>query len=266
LEIIPSIDLRHGQVVRLRQGDYAQQLNYDVDPIQTAKAFQEAGARWLHVVDLDGAKEGRPVQTGRIAQIIGSTELLVEVGGGIRSEEHIQAMLKAGAQRVVLGTAALENWAWFSQIAHDPQLVKRLILAIDAKDGIVATRGWTSISGRSALDVAREVSDWPLAALLYTDVAKDGMMTGPNFEQAESIARCGAVPVIASGGVGNLDHIRRLADMAVWGAIIGRSLYERKFDLREAILVAAQTEKSQGNCMWMGRGRLQPPPRRPDGG
>jgi phosphoribosylformimino-5-aminoimidazole carboxamide ribotide isomerase len=244
LEIIPSIDLRHGQVVRLRQGDYAQQLNYDVDPIETAKAFQEAGARWLHIVDLDGAKEGRPVQTEQIARIIGTTQLMVEVGGGSRSEEHINVLLKAGAQRVVLGTAALENWAWFSQLAHDPQFGKRLILALDAKNGIVATRGWTSVSGRAAVEVAREVSDWPLAALLYTDVAKDGMMAGPNFEQANSIAECGKLPVIASGGMGSLDHIRRLAGMSVWGAIIGRSLYEGRLDLRQAIQAAAQSVKN----------------------
>jgi phosphoribosylformimino-5-aminoimidazole carboxamide ribotide isomerase len=240
LVIIPSIDLRHGKVVRLKQGDYSQQLNYDVDPIETARSFYEAGATWMHIVDLDGAKEGRPVQTELIARIIQSTGMSVEVGGGVRTAEDIQRLLDAGTQRVVIGTKAMEDWAWFQQLVYQPHFHHRIILAVDAKEGVIATKGWTESSGRPAVDVAKDVSDWPIAALLYTDVAKDGMMTGPNFEQTERLARAGRVPVIASGGVGNIEHIRRLTTLPVWGVIVGRSLYEGSVSLAEAVSVAKE--------------------------
>jgi phosphoribosylformimino-5-aminoimidazole carboxamide ribotide isomerase len=239
LEIVPSIDLRNGRVVRLKQGDYARQVNYDVDPGQTARSFAEAGAKWMHVVDLDGAKEGRPVQTDLIAQVIAGTGLNVEVGGGVRSTDDIRRLLDAGAARVVVGTKALEDWDWFRFLAHDPAFERKLVLAIDAKEGQIATRGWTQTSARTAVDVAREVSDWPLAALLYTDVSKDGMLQGPNLPYTQSLAEAGRVPVIASGGVGNIEHVRQLRGLSVWGAIVGRSLYEGTLDLAEAIRVAS---------------------------
>lgn len=238
LIVIPSIDLRAGRVVRLKQGDYGRQVTYDVDPFDVAKSFADAGAAWMHVVDLDGAKEGRPVQTDLISRIISSTSLKVEVGGGIRATEDIRRLLDAGAARVVVGTKALEDWNWFQATAHDPSLAKKLILSVDAKDGVIATRGWTESSGRKAVDVAKQVSDWPLAALLYTDVSKDGMLQGPNLEQTQLLAQTGNVPVIASGGVGSIEHIRRLTGIGVWGAIVGRSLYEGAVDLREALAVA----------------------------
>jgi len=235
LEIIPSVDLRDGRVVRLKQGDYGRQINYDVDPIDTAKVYADVGARWFHIVDLDGAKEGRPMQTGLIEEMIAASGLQVQVGGGIRATADIQRLLESGASRVVVGTKAMEDWAWFEATAKDDSFRNKLVLALDAKDGIVATRGWTADSGKRAVDVAGEVSDWPLAAILYTDVAKDGMMTGPNVEQTAKLAKAGKVPVIASGGVGNIDHIRQLRGRGVWGVIVGRSLYEGTLDLREAI-------------------------------
>jgi phosphoribosylformimino-5-aminoimidazole carboxamide ribotide isomerase len=239
LEIVPSTDLRQGQVVRLQQGDYDRQINYGADPIATARAFKAAGARWMHIVDLDGAKEGRVMQAELIGQIIAASGLNVQVGGGIRSADDIRRLLDSGAARVVVGTRAMEDWNWFQTLAHDSEFQNKLVLAIDARDGVVATRGWTASSGRRAIDVAQDVSDWPLAALLYTDVAKDGMMTGPNFEQTRDLAEAGNVPVIASGGVGNLEHIRRLTTIPVWGVIVGRSLYEGTLDLHEALAVAA---------------------------
>jgi phosphoribosylformimino-5-aminoimidazole carboxamide ribotide isomerase len=204
LVILPSVDLRAGRVVRLKQGDYAQQLNYDVDPIQTARSFADAGAQWMHLVDLDGAKDGRPAQTDLISRMIAATGLNVQVGGGIRETQHIQTLL-----------------------------------ALDAKDGVVATRGWTQSSGKLAVDLARQVTDWPLAAILYTDVAKDGMMSGPNIEQTRKLAVAGKVPVIASGGVGSIDHIRKLTQIPAWGVIVGRSLYEGAVDLRQALAAGA---------------------------
>jgi phosphoribosylformimino-5-aminoimidazole carboxamide ribotide isomerase len=238
LVIIPSIDLRAGRVVRLKQGDYARQLNYDVDPLDAARSFAAAGAKWMHVVDLDGAKDGRPAQTDLISRMIAAGGLNVQVGGGIRTTEDIRRLLHAGASRVVVGTKALEDWPWFEQLVHQPEFHHKIVLALDAKDGVVATRGWTESSGKFAVDVARQVSAWPLAAILYTDVAKDGMMTGPNFEQTRKLAEAGNVPIIASGGVGSLDHIRTLTQLPVWGVIVGRSLYEGTVNLKEALALA----------------------------
>ncbi len=244
LQVIPSVDLRQGKVVRLKQGDYGRQINYDVDPVEVALAYQDAGAQWFHIVDLDGAKEGRPVQTPLIEKIIAATKLRVEVGGGVRSTEDITRLLEAGAARVVVGTKALEDWAWFEWIAKDEVFAHKLVLALDAKDGVVATRGWTADSGKRAVDLAKEVSDWPLAAILYTDVAKDGMMTGPNFEATAALAAAGKVPVIASGGVGDISHIVRLTSLPVWGVIVGRSLYEGTLDLKAALQAAQQSPPS----------------------
>jgi phosphoribosylformimino-5-aminoimidazole carboxamide ribotide isomerase len=238
IEIIPSIDLRAGRVVRLKQGDYARQVSYDVDPVATAGSFAEAGATWMHVVDLDGAKEGRPAQTDLIARVIRASGLKVQVGGGVRSTEDVRRLLDAGASRVVVGTKAMEDWPWFEETALLPEMDRRLVLALDAKEGRVATRGWTETTQRLATDVARQVSGWPLAALLYTDVAKDGMLQGPNLHHTRLLAEAGDVPVIASGGVGSIEHVRELTRIPVWGAIVGRSLYEGTVDLREAIRIA----------------------------
>jgi phosphoribosylformimino-5-aminoimidazole carboxamide ribotide isomerase len=235
LTVVPSIDLRGGRVVRLKRGDYAQQLNYDVDPIETARSFAAEGAKWMHVVDLDGAKEGRPVQTDLIARLAKTPGLSAQAGGGIRQTEDVDRLLSAGVQRVVVGTRAMEDWKWFESLAHEPAYAQKIILAVDAKDGMIAVRGWTRTSSRSAVDVARQVSDWPLAAILYTDVARDGMLQGPNIEQTRAIAEAGNVPVIASGGVGSIEHIRQLRQLPIWGVIVGRSLYEGKVNLAEAI-------------------------------
>jgi phosphoribosylformimino-5-aminoimidazole carboxamide ribotide isomerase len=237
LVILPSIDLRHGKVVRLKQGDYSQQLNYDVDPMQVAASYANAGAKWMHVIDLDGAKEGKPVQLELLGKLAASTGLQVQIGGGIRSEDDIQRLFQAGAARAVIGTRAMQDWDWFRTLVHNPHYAGKITLALDAKDGIVATHGWTETSTRTTVDVAREVRGWPLAAILYTDVAKDGMLAGPNFEQTKLLAEATDVPVIASGGVGSIEHIISLTKLPVWGAIIGRSLYEGKVDLAEAIRV-----------------------------
>jgi len=233
--IVPSIDLRGGKVVRLKRGDYDQQINYSVDPLDVARSYRQAGAEWMHIVDLDGAKEGRPVQTDLISGIIRATDLKVQCGGGVRSDEDIDRLLQAGATRVVVGTHAIEAWNWFQKKASDAFFGPRLVLALDAKEGMVATRGWTQTSTLAAVDVAKTVSAWPLGAILYTDVAKDGMLQGPNMEHTRKLAEAGKVPVIASGGVGNIDHIRSLKPLPIWGVIVGRSLYEGTLDLKEAI-------------------------------
>jgi phosphoribosylformimino-5-aminoimidazole carboxamide ribotide isomerase len=239
LIIVPSIDLRAGRVVRLQQGDYSRQLDYAIDPAEAIQSFATAGAKWVHIVDLDGAKEGRPAQADLIARLAASTPLAVQTGGGIRTTEDIDRLIRGGIQRVVVGTRAMEDWGWFESLVHEPRYSGKITLAVDAKEGMIAVRGWTESSGRAAVDVAREVSDWPLAAILYTDVAKDGMLQGPNFEHTRAIAEAGKVPVIASGGVGSIDHIRRLKDLPVWGVILGRSLHDGKVDLAEAIREAS---------------------------
>ena len=241
LEIVPSIDLRTGRVVRLKQGDYGRQINYDVDPLDVARSYADAGATWLHIVDLDGAKEGRPAQSDLIAQIIAASGMRVQAGGGIRGTADVQRLLDAGASRVVVGTKAIEDWAWFESLARDDaRFAHKLVLALDAKDGIVATRGWTEASGRRAVDIAKQISGWPVGAILYTDVAKDGMLQGPNVEHTRRLAEAGDVPVIASGGVGHIDHIRAVKRIPAWGVIVGRSLYEGTLDLAEAIRVARE--------------------------
>jgi phosphoribosylformimino-5-aminoimidazole carboxamide ribotide isomerase len=239
LTIVPSIDLRGGRVVRLKQGDYERQVNYDVDPLKTAAAFRKAGAQWLHIVDLDGAKEGRPVQTDLIKQIIAASGLATQVGGGVRSTDDVKRLLDAAASRVVIGTKAIEDWPWFESLVRDPAYHQKLVLALDAKEGMVATRGWTETSSKRAVDIARQISDWPVAAILYTDVAKDGMLQGPNLTHTRELAEAGNVPVIASGGVGNLSHIEALTKLPVWGVIVGRSLYEGTVDLAQALRLAA---------------------------
>jgi phosphoribosylformimino-5-aminoimidazole carboxamide ribotide isomerase len=239
--IVPSIDLRDGKVVRLKQGDYLKQVNYFLEPNQAAAAFSAAGAEWLHIVDLDGAKEGRPVQTDLISRIVAESGLKTQVGGGVRSTADIDVLLAAGVERVVVGTKAMEDWSWFQALVHDPKYARRIVLALDAREGRVATRGWTEKTADLAVDVASRVSGWPLAAILYTDVAKDGMLQGPNFEQTRLIAQAGDVPVIASGGVGTMDHIRAAALLPIWGVIVGRSLYEGTVNLTEAIRFAAST-------------------------
>jgi len=239
MEIIPSIDLRAGRVVRLQQGDYARQLNYDVDPIATAKSFADAGARWMHIVDLDGAKEGQPRQYELIGRVARASGLRVESGGGVRSIDDIRTLIESGVERVVIGTKAIEDWPWFESIATEPEFAGRLILALDAKGGNVATRGWTKTSGKLAVDIARKVSGWPLGAILYTDVAADGMLTGTNIEQTQRLVQAGSIPVIASGGVGNISHIKDLLKTKAWGVVVGRSLFEGTLLLEEAIKVAA---------------------------
>ena len=237
LTIFPSIDLRDGKVVRLQQGDFSRQISYDLSPVEVAKSFERDGAGVLHVVDLDGAKAGRIEQIELIRTLAGSTNLTLQAGGGVRSSHDVDLLIKAGVHRVVVGTAAFNNWTWFLSLVQ--QYPGAIVLAIDAKDGMIATHGWTQTSSLCAIDVAREVNDLPLAALLYTDVAKDGMLQGPNVIATADLARATRVPVLASGGVGTLDHIRALLPAAcgadIAGVILGRSLHDGHVKLVEAI-------------------------------
>lgn len=242
MQVIPSIDLWQGNVVRLRQGNYDEVTVYADDPVAVAGGWRAAAAR-LHVVDLAGAKEGRAVQTDLIRRIVEAFGPGVQVGGGVRSLDTVHQYFELGVERVVLGTAAV----------NDPELVRgaaqaypgRVILALDAKGGYVATRGWVDVSSHRASDLARDYQHDAIAAVLYTDIERDGTEAGPNIATTAELARASGLPVIASGGVGTLEHLRQLgrasreANGAIVGAVLGRSLHERRFTLLEAIEAAA---------------------------
>jgi phosphoribosylformimino-5-aminoimidazole carboxamide ribotide isomerase len=235
IEILPAIDLRDGNVVRLIQGDYDKQINYDSKPTQMANSFVAAGAKWIHVVDLDGAKGGEVYNFDVLKQILQTGNVNIEVGGGIRSEEIIRKLLDAGATRVIIGTRGIEDWDWFKSIVFTPEFAGKIVLGLDAKDGMLASHGWTQVTELRAIDIAAKVSDWPLAAIVYTDIARDGMLTGPNVEQLELMCQATKVPIIASGGIGSVDDVRKLKHLPIAGIIIGRALYEGSVDLKEAI-------------------------------
>ncbi len=235
MHLFPAIDLREGRVVRLHKGVYDQQTTYDQDPLPQAKLFAAAGATWLHVVDLDGARHGKLTQLEVIADIARHAGLKVEVGGGVRTTASIDRLLNAGVERVILGTAALENWRWFESLFGNPTYNGRIVLGLDAKAGRLAVSGWEKETELTALEVAQRVSDWPLAAIVYTDIATDGTLTGPNVEATRMIANATHVPVVASGGVGTLEHLRQLRQLPLQGIIVGRALYEDRFTIDEAL-------------------------------
>jgi len=234
--IIPAIDLRDGKCVRLIQGQYDRQINYDNDPVEQARAFSSAGAQWLHIVDLDGAKIGRPVNTATISAIAELGILNIEIGGGLRDETSIQQLLDMGAKRVIIGTKAVNDFEWFSEMAE--KFSGKIALGLDAKGSKVATHGWTQDSSQTVLEFAAEAAKLPLAAIIYTDISKDGMMTGPNFERTKALVEAVNVPVIASGGVNTIEDIKQLAQFNPEAAIIGRSLYEGTLKLADAIQAA----------------------------
>ena len=186
--IIPAIDLRDGKCVRLIQGQYDRQINYRDNPVEQAQEFSSDGAKWLHIVDLDGAKLGRPVNTDTISAIAALGILNIEVGGGLRDEASIKQLLDIGVNRVIIGTKAVQDFEWFSKMAK--KFSDKIVLGLDAKGSKVATHGWTQDSSLTLLEFATEAAKLPLAAIIYTDIAKDGMMSGPNLESARRGGRC----------------------------------------------------------------------------
>jgi len=239
MEVIPALDLLDGKAVRLRQGRYDEVTVYDEQP-QVVAAEWSGRVRRVHVVDLEGAKQGRPVQRVLVRKVVAAFGAGVQVGGGVRSMSAVDQYFDLGVERVVLGTAAI----------RDPELVQtaaaaypgRIIVAVDARNGNVATDGWLDQSERRAIDVVREFAKLGLAAVLYTDIDRDGTEVGPNVDATATLARDGGVPVIASGGVGKIEHLRALAKTGagIVGAIVGRALHERRFSLEEAITAAGE--------------------------
>ncbi|MBI2194756.1 MAG: 1-(5-phosphoribosyl)-5-[(5-phosphoribosylamino)methylideneamino]imidazole-4-carboxamide isomerase [Planctomycetes bacterium] len=236
--IYPAIDLQQGRCVRLRQGRPEASTVFSEDPAEAATRWAQAGAEFLHVVDLDGAFEGQPKNRSSIERILQAVRVPVQVGGGIRTAEAVEEMLRLGVARVILGTAALEDTAGFSVLAG--RFPGRIALGLDARDGRVAVKGWAEVSDIPALDLLTRVSSLPLAAVVYTDIRRDGMMAGPNLEATRAVAEKAAVPVIASGGIATLEDVRRLARLPLGGMIIGRALYEGRIELSQAIQAARE--------------------------
>ncbi|MFH1616724.1 MAG: 1-(5-phosphoribosyl)-5-[(5-phosphoribosylamino)methylideneamino]imidazole-4-carboxamide isomerase [Planctomycetota bacterium] len=234
--VIPAIDLRDGKCVRLIQGQYHRQITYKDNPAEQARDFRDAGAEWLHVVDLDGALVGRVVNIEAIKSIVDASGINVEVGGGIREEKSIRQMLEVGVGRVIIGTKAVSDFGWFKSMAE--KFVGKLGLGLDARGSKVATHGWTQDTPHDLLEFAAEAAKLPLAVIIYTDIDKDGMLSGPNFERTKALIESVDVPVVASGGVTELDDILKLRQLDPYGVIIGRALYEGSFTLVEAIAAA----------------------------
>lgn len=235
--IIPAIDLRQGRCVRLAQGRKEEATNYDRDPIAVAQAFEAAGARLLHVVDLDGAfGEGQSVNCEVAKRIIHSVSIPVQFGGGMRAIEDVEEMILAGASRAVIGTLAAESPETLKKLVE--LFGPRIVVGIDARDGHVMTRGWEKHGQIEAVDLARRIAGAGVERIVYTDVARDGMLTGPSIEQTSVIARESGLKVTASGGVSSLEDIERLSlvsEVGVDSVIVGKALYEGRFTLEEAL-------------------------------
>lgn len=236
MEIIPAIDLMNGQVVRLAEGERDAVTVYGDSPEAMITTFADAGATWIHVVDLDGAFEGGPKQTEIIERLVAAAHtrsVRIQVGGGVRTRAHIERLLALGVDRVVVGTLAVKDPALVATAcAEHPG---KITVAIDARDGMVAVAGWTETSTISAEQLARDAATWGAGALLFTDVSRDGMQVGANGEATAALQATVDIPVIASGGIGTLDHLRELRTKNIRAAVLGRALYEGNFTLHEAL-------------------------------
>jgi phosphoribosylformimino-5-aminoimidazole carboxamide ribotide isomerase len=236
MQVIPAIDLLEGQCVRLHQGDYGQVSRFNADPVAQALAWQAQGASRLHLVDLDGARSGEPVNDAVVREITAALSIPVQLGGGVRTAERAEALLAVGLDRVILGTVAIEQPELVRQLAG--RHPGRIVVGIDARDGKVATRGWLQASEVEAEDLAASLEGSGVAALITTDIATDGTLAGPNLAFLRRMAQASSIPVIASGGIGDLADLLSLLSLAplgVEGVIVGRALYDGRLDLAEAL-------------------------------
>ena len=244
MDVIPAIDILDGRCVRLYQGDYQQSEVFGEDPVEVAQRWYDQGAKYLHVVDLDGAKEGKPKNLKVIEAIARSLPIRIQMGGGLRDRQSIISVLNSGVSRVILGTAAVEN----SQLIADicAEFPEQIMIGIDARDGKVATRGWLTTSDVMAVDLARRMTSLGIAGIIYTDIHRDGTMQGPNIEALRQLAENVDVPVIASGGISSISDLLNLLTLeaiGVKGAIVGKAIYTGDIQLREAI-------RAVGNGRW----------------
>ena len=242
MELLPAIDLRGGKVVRLYQGDYDRMTVYGDDPAAQAKAFAAAGARNLHVVDLDGAKDGTTANFQVIERIVKATGLSVEVGGGIRSEERIRRYLDLGVERCILGTIAVKDFDFTVKMAQT--YGKHIAVGVDARDGYVAINGWKELSTEKGVDFCRRLRDAGVQTVIYTDISRDGAEMGTNLELYRELTAIRGLNIIASGGISFERELTELKDMGVWGAILGKALYTGKLDLATAVRLVQKEDKA----------------------
>lgn len=241
--IFPAIDIKEGNVVRLSQGKFDEITEYSGDPVAMAKLWEEKGAQWLHVVDLDGAQSGRMQNVETILKIAQSAHIPIQVGGGIRAHEDIKKLIDGKVARVILGTKVIEDRAFLKAVLK--RWDDKIAVSLDCANGLVAQRGWTSTSNIKATDFVKDLEAAGVKCLIYTDIARDGMLSGPNLDGLTEIASTTSIPVIASGGISNIDDIRRLINLqekGIIGAITGRAIYEGKLDLKEALALCSQNE------------------------
>ncbi|MDO4530626.1 MAG: 1-(5-phosphoribosyl)-5-[(5-phosphoribosylamino)methylideneamino]imidazole-4-carboxamide isomerase [Bacillota bacterium] len=241
MELFPAIDLIGGCAVRLVKGDYAQKTVYSEDPASVAKSFAAAGAKYLHVVDLEGAKDGGTPNLETIRHIVETGGLLVEVGGGIRSEEVIRKYLDAGVFRVILGTAAVQNPAFLEEMVE--KYGEKIAVGVDIKDGMVAIKGWTEVSQESCFAFCEKLQKIGVKTIICTDISKDGLLSGTNLELYQELSKAFSVDIVASGGVTTLEDVKKLADMGLYGAILGKALYTGNIDLQAAVALTKEGEK-----------------------
>lgn len=233
MELFPAIDLIGGCAVRLVKGDYAQKTVYSETPVEVARSFAEAGARYLHVVDLEGAKNGGTPNLETIKNIVETGGLLVEVGGGIRSEEVIKKYLDVGVFRVILGTAAVQNPAFLEEMVQ--KYGEKIAVGVDIKDGMVAIKGWTEVSCESCFDFCEKLQKIGVKTIICTDISKDGLLSGTNLGLYKVLSEKFSVDIVASGGVTTLEDVKKLSDMGLYGAILGKALYTGNIDLKAAV-------------------------------
>jgi len=237
MEVIPAIDISDGVCVRLYQGDFERETIYATDPVSVARQWEEMGATRIHVVDLNGAAKGNLANLECITQIVSQSKVRIQVGGGIRSIETAERLLDLGVDRVIIGTSAIENPSMVHQLC-----IKRgtdtIIVAVDAKDGLVAIRGWQQTTSVTAIDLGKKMSEIGVTRLLYTDISRDGTLSEPNFDSTKHLAQYTGLHIIASGGVASLAHIRKLIETGVEGVVVGRAIYTEDINLREAIAVS----------------------------
>ena len=238
MKIWPAIDLRGGNCVRLKQGDYNQETVFGDNPGAMALQWCKQGAECMHLVDLDGARDGLWINQDAVRSIIEAIDVPCQLGGGLREEATIELLLGLGVSRLIVGTKALKEPSWFSSMVE--KFPHKLALGIDARDGMVATDGWLETSETTAISLAQQFENQPVAAIIYTDISRDGMMQGANVTGMAEMKQATSIPVIASGGVTTLDDVKQLQEAGLDGAIIGRSLYDGVIDLAEAISLAAE--------------------------
>ncbi|MDA7974718.1 MAG: 1-(5-phosphoribosyl)-5-[(5-phosphoribosylamino)methylideneamino]imidazole-4-carboxamide isomerase [Pirellulales bacterium] len=239
MELWPAIDLRGGCCVRLQQGDYGRETVFGEDPVKTVKQFVSSGSRRLHIVDLEGAKDGAAIQANLIGEMVAAAGVPCQVGGGIRSRNIIEAYLEAGVSRLVIGSVAIEHPTLFAELAM--AFPHTLVLGLDAREGKLASRGWIETSTQQAVEVAAKSAELPLAAIVYTDIARDGMLQGPNLPALEAMVQASPHPVVASGGIADADDLRAVAATGASGCIVGRALYDGGLTLSAAIEASGES-------------------------